>query len=315
MAELTPGRGIIPWDEIRTEGGTQPREELDLDTIDRYAEDMLKGDEFPPLRVFHDGKHYWLSDGFHRHFARKQANGKDPDTVGLETDVLIFIGTKRDAILDSLSANAVHGLPRSNEDKRHAVTTLLNDAEWSLLSDGMIAQYAKVSQPFVSKLRRTLPLIDNEPETVTQNVLSDEQVEQTAPAPPTERRGADNRVINTGKIGKKKSVTPAQMDIDVDEVSIRTSAPAQLAAAPGEWPEAEIALHLTIKPGKSSKRGVQMSGRAGGEGLPTFTTGLTLADFNPLPRPIVDLVAKLAKAATKVAAKKAAPTKSKAKKK
>ena len=38
-------------------------------------------------------------------------------------------GTQRDAILWSISANATHGLRRTNEDKRRAVTRLLQDPE------------------------------------------------------------------------------------------------------------------------------------------------------------------------------------------
>src|SRR5204863_4202141 len=99
--------------------------------------------------VFYDGKHYWPSDGFHRYFAIKKAF---PSKLIVEAEV--YIGTKRDAILDSLAANAVHGLQRTPEDKRNAVKRMLEDSEWSQWSDGEIARRAKVTQPFVSKLRR-----------------------------------------------------------------------------------------------------------------------------------------------------------------
>ncbi|HEV3448349.1 MAG TPA: hypothetical protein VG099_27180 [Gemmataceae bacterium] len=48
----------------------------------------------------------------------------------------------------------MHGLPRTNADKRKAVLLLLADVEWSQWSDGQIARRCQVSQVFVSKLRK-----------------------------------------------------------------------------------------------------------------------------------------------------------------
>ncbi|CAH1672360.1 hypothetical protein CHELA20_50910 [Hyphomicrobiales bacterium] len=52
-------------------------------------------------------------------------------------------------------ANSLHGLRRSNEDKRRAVMRLLEDSVWSGWSDGEVARRCGVSQPFVSSLRRS----------------------------------------------------------------------------------------------------------------------------------------------------------------
>ena len=65
-------------------------------------------------------------------------------------------GTRRDAILYSCGANAAHGLPRTNEDKRRAVRKLLEDTEWMFWSDVKIAEVACVSHDFVSRLREEL---------------------------------------------------------------------------------------------------------------------------------------------------------------
>ena len=40
---------------IRTDGGTQPRLELDQNLVKEYAEVMREGVVFPPVEVFHDG--------------------------------------------------------------------------------------------------------------------------------------------------------------------------------------------------------------------------------------------------------------------
>jgi len=53
----------------------------------------------------------------------------------VELEINIINGTQRDAILHSVGANATHGLRRSNQDKRKAVVTLLEDNEWCQWSD------------------------------------------------------------------------------------------------------------------------------------------------------------------------------------
>jgi hypothetical protein len=44
-------------------------------------------------------------------------------------------GSRRDAILYAVGANASHGLKRTNRDKRNAVRVLLKDPEWSRRQD------------------------------------------------------------------------------------------------------------------------------------------------------------------------------------
>jgi hypothetical protein len=106
------------------------------------------GLRFPPIVLFRDGPRYTLADGFHRVLAARAA--------GLtEFPALVRAGNERDALLYSVSANAGHGLPRSNADKRKAVSLLLADPEWSTWSDNAIARYCQVSQVLVSKMRKS----------------------------------------------------------------------------------------------------------------------------------------------------------------
>lgn len=139
----------LPLSLIRTDGGTQPRATLNAVTVQEYAEALREGAAFPPVTVFHDGSAHWLADGFHRYHAHRLA---ERETI--EAD--IRQGTHRDAILHSTSANAAHGLRRTNLDKRTAVMRLLEDEEWSQWSDTQIARHCGVSQPFVSNLRGNL---------------------------------------------------------------------------------------------------------------------------------------------------------------
>lgn len=56
----------VQTDRIRTDGGTQPRCQINMFVVDEYAEAIEAGAEMPPPVVFFDGEDYWLADGFHR---------------------------------------------------------------------------------------------------------------------------------------------------------------------------------------------------------------------------------------------------------
>lgn len=98
---------------VRMDGGTQMRESLDAVTVERYAEHMTEGAEFPAVVVFYDGSDYWLADGFHRVHAAKAA-GRDSIASDIRS------GDRLSAVRFALSANAANGKPRSNGDMRRA---------------------------------------------------------------------------------------------------------------------------------------------------------------------------------------------------
>jgi len=127
----------------------QPRVQLDQGVIGDYVEAMREGASFPPVIVFRDGDNHHLADGWHRLKAAHRA--------GLSTILAdVLEGNLRDAILWSLSANAHHGLRRSNADKRRAVLMMLQDEEWRKLSDSEIAAQCRVSRPLVADVRAEL---------------------------------------------------------------------------------------------------------------------------------------------------------------
>ncbi|MFV9474669.1 hypothetical protein ACM5Q9_09645 [Advenella sp. RU8] len=132
--------------EVRIDGKTQSRVEMNNEVITEYANAVQEGAEFPPIHVFFDGAVWWLADGFHRFHAHKQA-GKDI------IKAIVTQGTQRDAVLYSVGANASHGLRRTNADKRKAVMTLLEDSEWAGWSNREIARQCGVSDKFVAAVR------------------------------------------------------------------------------------------------------------------------------------------------------------------
>jgi ParB-like nuclease domain len=138
-------------DEIRRDGGTQPRAAIDLKHVKLLEEQMEDGKELEPVTVFYDGTDYWLADGFHRFSAHSNR-----DCV--EIACIIYQGSRRDAVLYSVGANADHkpALPRSREDKRRAVMTLLCDQEWQEWSNYKIAAACRVNEKTVRNIRSSL---------------------------------------------------------------------------------------------------------------------------------------------------------------
>lgn len=140
----------IPISRIVVNDAAQFRVTLNPEAVAEYAEAMKAGEAFPPVVVFTsddpdaEGHIYYLADGFHRLAAAKAAA-----LEALNADV--HEGGLRGAVLHSLSANRVHGLRRTNDDKYKAVVFALRDPELRQKSQHEIARLCGVSQAMVSK--------------------------------------------------------------------------------------------------------------------------------------------------------------------
>lgn len=165
----------LPIEQIRLDGGTQSRAQINMAVVAEYAEEMQAGAQFPRPTVFHDGQSYWLVDGFHRLYAHKQAFPGYPMWCEVQD------GTQQEAIWESLKQNLSHGLRRTNADKRKAVETAL--IKFTNKSDREIANQCGISHPTVISIRKELELTG--------------KIYQS-----TERTGADGRTISTANIGK-----------------------------------------------------------------------------------------------------------------
>jgi hypothetical protein len=84
--------------------------------------------------------------GFHLVLAARQAG---PTELPAEVR-----SGQRDALLYCMSANAGHGLPRSNAVKHKAVALLLADPQWNTWNDHEIARHGGVSSRLVGKVRQ-----------------------------------------------------------------------------------------------------------------------------------------------------------------
>lgn len=170
----------IQLNQIRMDGGTQPRCGINWGVAYDYGDLMAEGVKLPPVTLFYDGTNYWLADGFHRVKA-----AECQERTEIQADVIQ--GTLEDAQWYSFGANKSHGLMRSNDDKQRAVQAALKHPKCAGLSDRAIAKHVGVDKNTVSAWRSKV----------------------TGEIPQSKlRTGADGRTINTSNIGKAKVATP-----------------------------------------------------------------------------------------------------------
>ncbi len=129
---------------IEMDTSIQCRASIDTATVSEYAERMTEGDAFPPVVVYGTEQKCWIADGWHRIMAANQ--------IGLlDIEATVTPGGRIDALKAALSANAAHGIRRTNQDKRRAVEIALR--EFGKLSSRQSAELCGVRDPFVGKLR------------------------------------------------------------------------------------------------------------------------------------------------------------------
>ena len=168
----------MKMENIRVDGDTQPRTDINTELVTEYAAAMKAGAKFPAVIVFHDGDDYWLVDGFHRWHAAKEAKLK-------KMDCDIREGTLEEARWFSYQVNADHGLRRTNADKHKAVKAALLHPNAAEMSDRQIAEHVGVDNKTVAKVRKEFLATEDFPQS-------------------TIRTGRDGRTIDTAKIGRCK---------------------------------------------------------------------------------------------------------------
>jgi hypothetical protein len=132
--------------DIIVDAGTQMRASNNDATIEEYADAMREGEDFPPLSVVSDGTNHWLYDGFHRHAAGIKAGSA-------EMPCIVQAGTLQDACWHAIGANGVHGLPRTNADKRNAVLAALAHPASADMTTREVAKKCLVSHTLVANIK------------------------------------------------------------------------------------------------------------------------------------------------------------------
>jgi ParB-like nuclease domain len=194
---------FIMLDDIRRDGGTQPRVSIDWKHVKVLEEQMSSGEKLEPVILFQDSDgEYWLADGFHKWHAYRNL---EEDSISC----IVYQGSVRDAILYSVGANANNkpALPRGQKDKRKAIMTLLNDPEWSRWSDREIARQCRVSDKTVGALRKSICGISadtklNNPENIIYGNF-DNSADTNLNEERKAKRAGKEYTMYTSKIGKK----------------------------------------------------------------------------------------------------------------
>lgn len=187
----------------------QIREGLLTDVVARYAEQMVifddtvvnhQGDAWPVLAVFEDADGtLYLADGSHRAHAALKIGA-------VMMQCRVRKGSKVDALRHALGANAKHGHPLSNADKRRAVELALLDPVWTARSNAAIAADIGCSAPFVGTIRAGLETAGKAQAAAARRGADGKMYPVKAPAPAIEREEVKTVLTSTTAPGEQIGV-------------------------------------------------------------------------------------------------------------
>lgn len=101
----------VPNTDLVEDFDIYPRGNIDSYTVNRYADAMIAGSEFPPIVADEESKR--IVDGFHRRRAHVRAFGEG------KTIEVLFVRheSEADVFADCVRHNAKHGIPIDNHDR------------------------------------------------------------------------------------------------------------------------------------------------------------------------------------------------------
>jgi len=136
----------VPLSDLVLDEELQPRVAIDRAVLENYVQLLVDGVQFPPVVVFRDDAcTLWLADGFHRWHAHKVL---DADCISAD----VRDGSRRDALLYSLSANAKHGLQRGAGDYSRAYETACRNGLVNAADSDAVASLLRCSGSWADKL-------------------------------------------------------------------------------------------------------------------------------------------------------------------
>lgn len=136
----------VPLSDLVLDEELQPRVAIDRAVLENYVQLLVDGVQFPPVVVFRDDAcTLWLADGFHRWHAHKVL---DADCINAD----VRDGSRRDALLYSLSANAKHGLQRGAGDYSRAYDTACRNGLVNAADSDAVQALLRCSGSWADKL-------------------------------------------------------------------------------------------------------------------------------------------------------------------
>ncbi|MBP3960937.1 hypothetical protein J8F10_37425 [Gemmata sp. G18] len=151
----------VPLADIDFGPAKKGRAALNAEAVERYAETESEWSNSKPIDLFYGhvpdgGRYYFAGDGWHRGEAMLKL--KRQTIKATITRCESAAEAERQATLFALSgrANRVHGVPRSNEDKRAAIRNALLMRENEGMSDRRIADLCGVSHVIVGSVRHEM---------------------------------------------------------------------------------------------------------------------------------------------------------------
>ena len=134
----------IALSAIQRDTSIQTRAEINMETVNSYAEAMTEGAKFPPVVLFGTEGKCWIGDGWHRVMAAEQIDAMD---IPAE----LRDGGKDDALWYAMGANKAHGLPMKRGDVKRAVELAVKT--WPNKSQREIAEQVGCTKQYVGQLK------------------------------------------------------------------------------------------------------------------------------------------------------------------
>ncbi len=156
----------IPIALIMKDPGLQVRVALNMEKVSEYSVILRhRPDQLPPIQAFFEAalNRYWVWDGWHRVNAHEAC-------AFTFVSALVRPGTRKDALLCAVGANAEHGVDRNSADKRRAITLLLKETDWVERGDREIQRQCKLlDHKLVGAVRKELEDAGEIPKITTRN--------------------------------------------------------------------------------------------------------------------------------------------------
>lgn len=142
------------------------------ETVEQYAENYAEKKDMPPIVLFYDidSKTHLLADGRHRCHAMMLLKRN-------AIPALVHEGNYVEALKYALLANSVHGLPRSNADKRRCVEAAI--MQWPELSSQHLSKMTDVSDKTVSTIREELVAANKVEKSLTRKTVTGKTISAT----------------------------------------------------------------------------------------------------------------------------------------